>query len=221
MYWRVPVFWEQKITIHLVTDFHLNTNAANLPEVLGLLAQARTEARKPEIGKELLRVGKEILPDRVITASVRAEACRLAEHSAYYLMARRCGLEPKERLPSNAFAGIAEWNRLEILMVPGEAAQQTASSVLQEIERYHRELFHGRVGSLAWNPESPKPEDTSLRSEKSSATGNPVTLDTEHYMIEGRKGVWMAVDEIELDGQYFFPDAKRTVKNRKIEHSRR
>ena len=56
---------------------------------------------------------------------------RLLENSTYYMLARRCGLDPWDELTPDDFAGLSNFNRLSVLSFLGNAAHDIAEPVLK------------------------------------------------------------------------------------------
>ena len=58
---------------------------------------------------------------------------QLATDSVYYLLSRRCGLDPMELLEEEDFMHITDYNSLSVLTFLGNAANQLSESVLIDI----------------------------------------------------------------------------------------
>ena len=67
--------------------------------------------------------------------TVRSDFRQLAMDSVYYMLCRRCGLEPMELLEEEDFMHITDYNRLSVLTFLGNAASQISESVLIDIGR--------------------------------------------------------------------------------------
>lgn len=67
--------------------------------------------------------------------TVRSDFRQLATDSVYYMLCRRCGLEPMELLEEEDFMHITDYNRLSVLTFLGNAASQISESVLIDIGR--------------------------------------------------------------------------------------
>ena len=68
---------------------------------------------------------------------------RLLENSTYYMLAKRCGLDPMEELTTDDFSGLSNFNRLSVLSFLGNAAHDIAEPVLRDIGR--EVIFRYRV----------------------------------------------------------------------------
>ena len=65
--------------------------------------------------------------------TIRNDFRQLATDSVYYMLARRCGLDPMLLLEEEDFMHITDYNRLSVLTFLGNAASQLAESVLIDI----------------------------------------------------------------------------------------
>ncbi len=65
----------------------------------------------------------------------------LFRNSTFYILARRCGLEPMDYLKPEDFAGITEFNTLPVLSFLGENTGRTAEPVLRDIGRKVRRIY--------------------------------------------------------------------------------
>ena len=75
--------------------------------------------------------------------AVRENFRRLLENSTYYMLARRCGLDPWDELAPDDFYGISGFNRLSVLAFLGNAAHDIAEPVLKDIGR--EAILHYRI----------------------------------------------------------------------------
>ena len=67
--------------------------------------------------------------------AVRYRFRTLLENSAFYIMAKRCGLNPMEELEADDFSAILDFNRLSVLSFVGNAVHDIAEPVLRDIGR--------------------------------------------------------------------------------------
>ena len=65
--------------------------------------------------------------------TIRSDFRQLATDSVYYLLSRRCGLDPMELLEEEDFMHITDYNRLSVLTFLGNAASQLSESILIDI----------------------------------------------------------------------------------------
>lgn len=65
----------------------------------------------------------------------------LFQNSVFYVLARRCGLEPMNYLKLEDFAGIKDFNTLTVLSYLGENTSRIAEPVLRDIGRKVRRIY--------------------------------------------------------------------------------
>lgn len=65
--------------------------------------------------------------------TIRSDFRQLATDSVYYLLSRRCGLDPMELLEEEDFMHITDYNHLSVLTFLGNAASQLSESILIDI----------------------------------------------------------------------------------------
>ncbi|WP_425459083.1 DEAD/DEAH box helicase family protein [Blautia obeum] len=65
--------------------------------------------------------------------TIRSDFRQLATDSVYYLLSRRCGLDPMELLEEEDFMHITDYNRLSVLTFLGNTASQLSESILIDI----------------------------------------------------------------------------------------
>lgn len=71
--------------------------------------------------------------------TIRVEFRTLLANSAFYTLARRCGLEPMEYLEEADFFGITDYHELSVLAFLGNANSQLVEPVLRDIGRMIRQ----------------------------------------------------------------------------------
>ena len=75
--------------------------------------------------------------------AIRENFRRLMENSTYYMLAKRCGLDPWTEVTPDDFSGIANFNRLSVLSFLGNAAHDIVEPILKDIGR--EAIFRYRV----------------------------------------------------------------------------
>jgi len=65
----------------------------------------------------------------------------LFQNSTFYILARRCGLEPMDYLKPEDFAGITQFNTLPVLSFLGENTSRIVEPVLRDIGRKVRRIY--------------------------------------------------------------------------------
>ena len=71
--------------------------------------------------------------------TIRVEFRTLLANSAFYSLARRCGLEPMEYLEEADFSSITDYNDLSVLAFLGNATSQLVEPILRDIGRTIRQ----------------------------------------------------------------------------------
>ena len=72
--------------------------------------------------------------------SIRVMFRELYSNSAFYILSRRCGLDPMEYLEEEHFFGITDFNRLSVLSFLGNAVSQLVEPVLVDIGKTIRKI---------------------------------------------------------------------------------
>ena len=93
---------------------------------------------KVNIGLESL---KRILP--MLGADVYKRQVMFRElysNSAFYILSRRCGIDPMEYLEEEHFFGITDFNRLSVLSFLGNAVSQLVEPILMDIGKTIRKI---------------------------------------------------------------------------------
>lgn len=143
---RTPFLWQIKeeqredIRQFLVDAYWLEgKETESLPGALRVLALEVTEeldeafaGLEDEDAARFQRMGKEV---------VREQFKELLIDSVFYVLARRCGLEPKEYMRKGAFAGIEDFGSLSRLSFLGDATNKFAESVLVWIRREMQKIY--------------------------------------------------------------------------------
>ena len=95
--------------------------------------------------------------------TIRVEFRTLLANSAFYTLARRCGLEPMEYLEEADFFGITDYHELSVLAFLGNANSQLVEPVLRDIGRTIRQAERE-----AWQKENTQenPEKTVAKEQK-------------------------------------------------------
>ena len=72
--------------------------------------------------------------------SIRVMFRELYSNSAFYILSRRCGLDPMEYLEEEHFFGITDFNRLSVLSFLGNAVSQLVEPILMDIGKTIRKI---------------------------------------------------------------------------------
>ena len=154
---RTPFLWQiqedqrEAIRKFLVEAYWLEGEGIeSLPGALYALALEVTEEGLDEAtaglayedGERFQTMGKE---------AVREQFKTLLTESIFYVLARRCGLEPEAYIREGAFAGIEDFGSLSRLSFLGDATNKSAESILiwirREMQKIYREEAETRKGN--------------------------------------------------------------------------
>ena len=132
--WQISKSNERQIAEHLreTYDLDLPENAslnAALMEVAKQYAEENLDEAMDGLEYEVKDTFLEDLGDDAIRYQFRT----LMTNSAYYMMAKRCGLEPMELLEPDDFTPITDFNKLSVLSFLGNAAHEIVEPVLRDI----------------------------------------------------------------------------------------
>ena len=134
--WQMESWVRPEMSDYLADTYGLETDQeAPLPTVLMSLARAQTEENLNDAMDGLSYEIQGTWLEELGQDAVREGFRRLMENSTYYMLARRCGLDPWEELTPDDFTGITNFNRLSVLSFLGNAAHDIAEPVLRDIGR--------------------------------------------------------------------------------------
>lgn len=161
---RTPFLWQiredQRETIRkfLVEVYWLEGEGIeSLPGALYALALEVTEEGLDEAtagfayedGERFQTMGKE---------AVREQFKTLLTESIFYVLARRCGLEPEAYIREGAFAGIEDFGSLSRLSFLGDATNKSAESILVWIRREMQKIYREEAETKKENRQDEKKE---------------------------------------------------------------
>ena len=119
--------------------------------------------------------------------AIRVQFRTLLQNSVYYMLARRCGLDPMEELEAEDFAGIVDFNRISVLSFLGNASHEIAEPVLRdigrEIARIERENYRNNSMKTLANTEGK--EYNTLKRESEKGDDGHGTEHGNHISAEG------------------------------------
>lgn len=78
--------------------------------------------------------------------SIRVMFRELYSNSAFYILSRRCGIDPMEYLEEEHFFGITDFNRLSVLSFLGNASQSACGAYTYGYWENHTKNPNGRTG---------------------------------------------------------------------------
>ena len=133
--WRMKEEQQEMILNHLANTYGLDGDgasdlAAALRQIAEEMAADSLEEAMDGIGYAIPGTFLEGLDDDTI----RVEFRTLLANSAFYSLARRCGLEPMEYLEEADFSSITDYNDLSVLAFLGNATSQLVEPILRDCE---------------------------------------------------------------------------------------
>jgi len=134
--WKLGEDREEQVRAHLMDTYDIDLpDESSLSSVLMEIARQYVEENLEEAMDGLAYEVKDTFLEDLGEDAVRVQFRTLVENSAYYMLARRCGLEPMDELEAEDFAGIVDFNRISVLAFLGNAAHEIAEPVLRDIGR--------------------------------------------------------------------------------------
>ena len=132
--WQISKSNERQIAEHLRETYDLDLpENASLNAALMEVAKQYSEENLDEAMDGLEYEVKDTFLEDLGDDAIRYQFRTLMTNSAYYMMAKRCGLEPMELLEPDDFTPITDFNKLSVLSFLGNAAHEIAESVLRDI----------------------------------------------------------------------------------------
>ena len=129
--WKMQEHQREEILTHLAEVYALEEkDAATLQDALMAVAREMVNDNLEEYLDGLEYAVEGTYLDEV---TIRSDFRQLATDSVYYLLSRRCGLDPMELLEEEDFMHITDYNRLSVLTFLGNAASQLSESILIDI----------------------------------------------------------------------------------------
>ena len=137
---RSPYLWKmqkpqrEEILTHLAEVYALEEkDAATLQDALMAVAREMVNDNLEEYLDGLEYAVEGTYLEDLDEVTIRSDFRQLATDSVYYLLSRRCGLDPMELLEEEDFMHITDYNRLSVLTFLGNAASQLSESILIDI----------------------------------------------------------------------------------------
>ena len=129
--WKMQEHQREEILTHLAEVYALEEkDAATLQDALMAVARGMVNDNLEEYLDGLEYAVEGTYLDEV---TIRSDFRQLATDSVYYLLSRRCGLDPMELLEEEDFMHITDYNHLSVLTFLGNAASQLSESILIDI----------------------------------------------------------------------------------------
>ena len=145
---RTPYLWklEEKnhadILEHLIDVYGLGIeDGTDLQSALLAVASEITDDNLDEAMQGMEYEIQDTFLEGLDEDTIRVSFRNLLVNSTFYMLARRCGLEPMDYLEEEDFVGITEFNQLSVLAFLGNAASEQAEPVLRDIGRTVRKFL--------------------------------------------------------------------------------
>ena len=134
--WKMQEHQREEILTHLAEVYALEEkDAATLQDALMAVAREMVNDNLEEYLDGLEYAVEGTYLEDLDEVTIRSDFRQLATDSVYYLLSRRCGLDPMELLEEEDFMHITDYNRLSVLTFLGNAASQLSESILIDIGR--------------------------------------------------------------------------------------
>ncbi len=134
--WQMQEHQQEEILTHLAEAYGLEEkDTGTLSDALMAVAREMVADSLEEYLDGLEYAAEGTYLEDLDEVTIRSDFRQLATDSVYYMLCRRCGLEPMELLEEEDFMHITDYNRLSVLTFLGNAASQISESVLIDIGR--------------------------------------------------------------------------------------
>ena len=134
--WQMQEHQREKILTHLAEVYALEEkDTATLQDALMAVAREMVSDNLEEYLDGLEYAVEDTYLEDLDEVTIRSDFRQLATDSVYYMLSRRCGLDPMELLEEEDFMHITDYNRLSVLTFLGNAASQLSESILIDIGR--------------------------------------------------------------------------------------
>ena len=132
--WKMQEHQREEILTHLAEVYALEEkDAATLQDALMAVAREMVNDNLEEYLDGLEYAVEGTYLEDLDEVTIRSDFRQLSTDSVYYLLSRRCGLDPMELLEEEDFMHITDYNRLSVLTFLGNAASQLSESILIDI----------------------------------------------------------------------------------------
>ena len=132
--WQMQEHQREEILTHLAEVYALEEkDTATLQDALMAAAREMVSDNLEEYLDGLEYAVEGTYLEDLDEVTIRSDFRQLATDSVYYLLSRRCGLDPMELLEEEDFMHITDYNRLSVLTFLGNAASQLSESILIDI----------------------------------------------------------------------------------------
>ena len=132
--WQMQEHQREEILTHLAEVYALEEkDTATLQDALMAVAREMVSDNLEEYLDGLEYAVEDTYLEDLDEVTIRSDFRQLATDSVYYLLSRRCGLDPMELLEEEDFMHITDYNHLSVLTFLGNAASQLSESILIDI----------------------------------------------------------------------------------------
>ena len=134
--WQMQEHQREEILTHLAEVYAMEEkDTATLQDALMAVAREMVSDNLEEYLDGLEYAVEGTYLEDLDEVTIRSDFRQLATDSVYYMLSRRCGLDPMELLEEEDFMHITDYNRLSVLTFLGNAASQLSESILIDIGR--------------------------------------------------------------------------------------
>ena len=113
--------------------------------------------------------------------TIRKEYRELFIHSAWYMLLRRCGVEPGDYMYLEDFRAITDFNNINVISCLGTPVSEQCSFVLKDISRYlwQKNLQKNRAESIVQSNQREYNKDNKTQEQKRGVNRNDVDIHKE------------------------------------------
>lgn len=134
--WKMQEHQREEILTHLAEVYALEEkDAATLQDALMAVAREMVNDNLEEYLDGLEYAVENTYLEDLDEVTIRSDFRQLVTDSVYYMLSRRCGIEPMELLEEEDFMHITDYNHLSALTFLGNAVSQLSESILIDIGR--------------------------------------------------------------------------------------
>ncbi|WP_443647554.1 LPD16 domain-containing protein [Blautia sp.] len=134
--WQMQEHQREEILTHLEEVYGLEEkDTATLQDALMAVAREMASDNLEEYLDGLEYAVENTYLEDLDEVTIRSDFRQLVTDSVYYMLSRRCGIEPMELLEEEDFMHITDYNHLSALTFLGNAVSQLSESILIDIGR--------------------------------------------------------------------------------------
>ena len=134
--WKMQEHQREEILTHLEEVYGLEEkDTATLQDALMAVAREMVSDNLEEYLDGLEYAVENTYLEDLDEVTIRSDFRQLVTDSVYYMLSRRCGIEPMELLEEEDFMHITDYNHLSALTFLGNAVSQLSESILIDIGR--------------------------------------------------------------------------------------